>query len=302
MTPLNHRLGKRLRQRLLTIKFQSKSVQGWIVLVSCVLGFGVYLPTWTIAAFNTDVSGMPHLIINLALIYLALRHLRRADRSQAAIEDQWLGSALNLGGLAIFYLYYPLLPSQFLGCGLILVGIILSTRGLPFLVQNRFAIALLIASLHPNLERVARHVWTLFTPPQALAKSMAWAGSWILRGIGYPAIAENQYVVLSAGTVEVAPGCDGFAMSFVIAIAGFIIGVFFQLRSRKIFQLIAIGIGLALVLNVCRIAVMSLAAVYWGKSAFEFWHGTIGGQIFSSLLFTIYYYITQPILNARSED
>ncbi|HTL88448.1 MAG TPA: archaeosortase/exosortase family protein, partial [Leptolyngbya sp.] len=67
--------------------------------------------------------------------------------------------------------------------------------------------------------------------------------------------------------------------------------------SRTLIQLIAIGIGLALTLNVLRISVMVLAAVYWGEAAFEFWHGTIGGQIFSGVLFTLYYSAIQPILD-----
>ena len=42
-----------------------------------------------------------------------------------------------------------------------------------------------------------------------------------------------------------------------------------------------IGIVLALAFNVPRIVLMTLAVVYWGKDAFEFWHGAWGGQIFS---------------------
>ena len=52
-----------------------------------------------------------------------------------------------------------------------------------------------------------------------------------------------------------------------------------------------IGIVLALAFNVPRIVLMTLAVVYWGKDAFEFWYGAWGGQIFSAIVMTTYYQI-----------
>ncbi|MER3476131.1 MAG: hypothetical protein C4287_05710 [Leptolyngbya sp. ERB_1_2] len=216
-------------------------------------------------------------------------------------EDQWLGSGLVLGGLAIFYLYYPAITPQAFSCMVILIGSVLSYQGLKFLQRQWLAIALLTVSLHPNWERVARHIWSIFVPPNALAELMAWGGGWVLRAIAQPVSVKDQFVILPAGSVEVAPGCDGFEMSFVIAIAAVVIGLAFRLRSSTVIQLTAIGITLAFVLNTFRIAVMVLAAVYWEKAAFEFWHGAIGGQIFSGILFTLYYYAIQPLLNLKNK-
>ncbi|MCU0548848.1 MAG: cyanoexosortase C [Leptolyngbya sp. Prado105] len=282
-------------------KSSLRSIHNWILLSGAALGLGVYLPTLISLSATVVVSGMSHLILNSLLIALAVRQLRRHRKSvqEISIEDQWLGSGLILGGLAIFYFYYPAVTPQSLSCMIILVGGVLSYQGLPFLRQQWAAIALLMLSLHPNLERVARHLWSIVAHPQALSKWMAWGGGELLKVIGQPVSIQEQFIVLPAGTVEVASGCDGFEMSFVMLMTALIMGIVFRVRSRMMLALIAIGISLALVMNVCRIAVMVLAAVYWGKDAFEFWHGTVGGQIFSGILFTIYYYATQPLLNAQ---
>lgn len=280
-----------------------KSIHNWILLLGAALGLGVYLPTWLSLAASVQVSGMPHLILNGLFIWLAIRQLRqnRTSSGEPLIEDQWLGSSLVLGGLAVFYLYYPAVTPQAFSCMIVLVGGVMSYQGLKFLRQQWLAIALLTLSLHPNWERIARHVWSLFAPPKGLAEFMAWGGSWMLKAIGQPVSLQREFIILPAGSVEVAPGCDGFEMAFVITIAAVITGLAFRARAIALVQLIAIGITLALVLNVLRIAVMVLAAVYWGEAAFKFWHGTIGGQIFSGILFTIYYYAIQPLLNLKRE-
>ncbi|MEP0918535.1 cyanoexosortase C [Leptolyngbya sp. DQ-M1] len=286
-------------------KSSLRSIHNWILLLGAALGLGVYFPTWLSLAATTQVSGMPHLILNVLLIGLAVRQLRRdqhhASLDQPLTEDQWLGSSLVLGGLAIFYFYYPATAPQAFGCMIMLIGGTLSYLGSSFLRHQWLAIALLTISLHPNWQRIARHLWSIFAPPKALAEFMAWGGSWVLRAIGQPVDLQNEFVILPAGSVEVAPGCDGFEMAFVIMIAAVIIGLAFRVRAIVMVRLIAIGITLALLLNIVRIAVMVLAAVYWGKAAFEFWHGSIGGQVFSGVLFTIYYYAIQPILNLKRE-
>ncbi len=288
-----------MRKELSGLKSSLRSIHNWILLLGATFGLGVYLPTLGFLASIVIISGMPHLMLNVLLVGLAVRQLKR-DRPtvKAAAEDQWLGSSLILGGLGIFYLYYPAVTPQALSCMIILVGGVLSYAGLSELRRQKIAIALLVLSLHPNLERVTRRIWDTSAPSGTLAKFMAWSGSELLRAIGQPVSVQDQFVSLPAGVVEVAPGCDGFQMSFVISVTAIVLGVLYQASAPATARLIAIGIALALTLNIFRIAVMVLAAVYWGKASFEFWHGTIGGQIFSVILFTIYYYVTQPILNS----
>jgi exosortase len=290
-----------MNRELSTFKSSLRSIHNWVLLAGGMFGLGVYLPTLIYSSATVIVSGMPHLILNLLFAGLGFRHLRKFRNSvlEIPIEDKWLGTGLILGGLAIFYAYHPAITPQAFSCMIILIGGVLSYQGLEYLRRQWVAIALLTLSLHPNLERVARHLWNAMAHPQSLPNWMAWGGGSLLKLFGQPVSIQEQFIVLPAGTVEVAPGCDGFEMSFVMVMTAVIMGILFRVRSRMLIALIAIGITFALVLNICRIAVMVLAAVYWGKDAFEFWHGTIGGQIFSGILFTIYYYATQPLLNKQ---
>ncbi|MBE9010478.1 cyanoexosortase C [Pseudanabaenaceae cyanobacterium LEGE 13415] len=290
-----------MRKEYLELRSSLRSIHNWILLLGATFGIGVYLPTLFDRAIRIDISGIPQLILNFTFIGLAVRQLRhqRNLKTETAIEDQWLGSGLILGGLVIFYLYYPAIAPQAFGTMIILVGGILSDQGWKFLQRHWIAIALLAVSLHPNWERVARYIWGIFAHPKALAEFMAWGGSWVLKAIGQPVTLQQEFLVLPGGSVEVAPGCDGFGMSLVIVISAVIIGFAYRVRSSAMIQLIAIGISMALTLNIVRIAVMVLAAVYWGKESFEFWHGAIGGQIFSGILFTLYYYAIQPILDFK---
>ena len=92
------------------------------------------------------------------------------------------------------------------------------------------------------------------------------------------------------------PGCNGFDMAFVLAGVGVIMGLFFKRSWSKIVALVAAGVSIALVFNVPRIMLLAFAVVYWGKESFEFWHGAIGGQIFATMLLTVYYYVAMAML------
>jgi exosortase/archaeosortase family protein len=62
--------------------------------------------------------------------------------------------------------------------------------------------------------------------------------------------------------------------------------------------LIVMGWTVAMVLNVPRIMLLAIASVYWGEHSFEFWHGPIGGQMFSAVMFTVYYYIAMWLVDS----
>lgn len=291
-----------MRRDFLELRSSLRSIHNWILLLGATFGIGVYLPTLFTRGAGVQIGGIPQPILSVIAIGLAVRQLRhQRNRKEPEIEDQWLGSGLVLGGLVLFYSYYPAIAPQLFSCVVILIGGVLSDQGWKFLRRNWVAIALLTASLHPNWERVARHLWGIFVPQDALAEWMAWGGSWVLKAIGQPITRQEEFLILPAGSVEVASGCDGFSMSLVVAISAVMIGLAFRVRGWAIAQLIAIGIAMAVILNVFRIAVMVLAAVYWGKESFEFWHGTIGGQIFSGILFTLYHYAIQPILDPKQK-
>ncbi|MBD2260588.1 archaeosortase/exosortase family protein [Pseudanabaena sp. FACHB-2040] len=129
---------------------------------------------------------------------------------------------------------------------------------------------------------------------------MAHAGAAALRVIGQPAIAEGSIVALPpAGAVNVDWGCNGFNMAFTMAAAGLIMGLFYKQRWYNTLSIMAVGTVLALIFNVPRIMLLTIASVYWGEASFKFWHGHWGGQLFSSVLFTVFYYAVMALINRQ---
>jgi exosortase len=172
--------------------------------------------------------------------------------------------------------------------------------GWGFFQQFPFPSFLIAVGLFPRTTIMVETLWQTLTPPHLLENLMAWAGSWGLKAIGHPAVAEGRFIALSQGAVEVAYGCNGLYMAATMAIAGLVLGLFLKQSGWKIAIMMVIGALLAFVFNIPRIMLMTLAAVYWGKWWFDFWHGSWGGQIFVTILFTIYYYAVMAMVKQRS--
>jgi exosortase/archaeosortase family protein len=88
-------------------------------------------------------------------------------------------------------------------------------------------------------------------------------------------------------------------MAVQMAVAGFFMGLFLKQNWVSTLMMMVVGAGLALIFNIPRIMLLTLASVYWGEGWFNFWHGTWGGQVFTGLLFTLYYYSIMAMVNRR---
>jgi len=264
----------------------------------------VYWITWLGMIWEAIAHGESTPLLNIGFIYLGLDALWRQRLQLATLsaseEDRLVGYLLILGGAAFFPFCLSSVSLQSLLCMIILLGMALSTWGVEFFKRNLLPIALLMVSIYPDLGFLANSLRKTLTGQQ-LEYSMAWLGGLALSAIGQPVTVEGSILSLSTTieakkAVEVASGCSGFDMAFVLAGVGLIMGLFFKRSWSKIAALVATGIALALIFNVPRIMLLSFAVVYWGKESFEFWHGGIGGQIFATILLTIYYYIAMAML------
>jgi exosortase/archaeosortase family protein len=139
-------------------------------------------------------------------------------------------------------------------------------------------------------------MWETFLPPQILERFMAWGGSLGLLAIGQPAVLQGTTISLPGGTVDVQWGCNGFDMAVTMGVASLVLGLFLKQNAPKVIGMVAVGMMLALLFNVPRIMLLAMSAAYWGKASFNFWHGIWGGQIFSTILFTIYYYVVMAFV------
>lgn len=271
-------------------------------IVTCGLFVGLcYLPTWLSILWTRTLAGSSNVILNASFLYIGLELLWRQRHQLVTLsapeEDRFIGHFLILGGIAAFPLSLSSASLQAFVWAIVLVGIALSSWGLPFFSKNVLASSLILISAYSDFGFLAVRIWGFFTPPNTLENFMAWIGGIVLRAIGQPAEVIDALIKLPAGSVVVASGCSGFDMAFTLAGTGLILGLFFKQSWLKIVNLVSSGILIALVFNVPRILLVTFASVYWGKYWFDFWHGAIGGQIFASILLTIYYYLAMWMIN-----
>ncbi len=258
-----------------------------------------YLPTWGRVIWDGIVNGRSDSVLNFGLIFLGLQtiHSQRAklrELPSVGGDDRFLGYGLMLTAIVTFIFFHSVTFStsfQALAIMLLLIGIAGSTWGLGFFAMFPLAISYLLIAIYPDTSFIAIRIARFFTSDDMMEQIMAYLGSVGLNVIGYKAIAEAALVKLPGGAVLVAPGCSGFDMAYTLVGCSFMFGVFMRVSWKRILALVVMGWTIAMVFNIPRIMLLSLASVYWGKASFDFWHGPIGGQIFSAVMFTIYYYV-----------
>lgn len=302
---------KNLAQTVLPwIRDSLKTSHGRILLcgLAVVLGYSTFwLGELLLRSFRGSSSGF----LQIAAIYLGLQELwkqrHRLAQLSAPDEDRLLGHILILSGVALFPIclftvpFQPLIYFLILAivCAVILAGIACSCWGAGFFGTYPLSIFLICMGLLPKPAEISRGVWQAFTAPDILERVMAWCGALALKMIGQPAIAEGTFISLPDGSVDIGWGCNGFDMAATMAVASLVLGLFLKQSQTKIILLMVVGSVLALVSNIPRIMLVTIAAVYWDRWWFDFWHDSWGGQIFVSVLFTIYYYIVMWIVKQR---
>lgn len=285
------------------LKYNFRSRHTLIILCGLLIGF-CYIPVWLAMLIHMTFRGSSSPILNLGFLYLGSQTLwlqfKHFKQQQAHDDERFIGYALIVGSAVLYFMSFDSLSLQSLAWMLILLGSAYSSWGFLFIRKYWISILLVLISFYPDYVFLATSVWRFVTPEKVLEYSMAQVGEFVLQLIGQPASANGTIIELSAGAVDVGFGCSGFDMSLILAGTGVIASLFFKLNPIKSIGLVASGIAIALILNVPRIVLLTFAAVYWGEESFEFWHGPWGGQIFATVLFTIYYYAIMAFVDSQS--
>jgi exosortase/archaeosortase family protein len=264
----------------------------------------VYLPMWLVILMGSVVAGASTPSLNVAFAYLGLEKLwqqRREIAQLTAMEDeQWVGYALILGGAIAFPFCYTSFSMQALLVAVIGLAMAYSTWGITLFKRYWLWILLIAISLYPDWVFLSNAIRKVITPPHLFEEFMAWAGSLVLQGMGYSATVRGVYLSLPQGAVEIASACSGFDMAFLIVGASVALGLFMRQKWSTIWLVATLGAVLALIFNIPRIVLLTFASVYWGKDSFDFWHGPIGGQIFSGILLTVYYYVAMGVFTQKN--
>lgn len=270
-----------------------QSSHGRLILLGLAVGL-VYLPQWLGYLLPRALKGKIGWFLIASMLCMAGFELwtKRSDlmRSKASDEDRWLGHALILSGVFVFPFCRFALWSQALAWLIVLLGMAISTWGLGCFFKFPAATFFMGLSVYPRVGLISRGLWDFFTPYLFLEKGMAWISSLAMRQLGFSAVQQGRFILFPEGSVEVGWGCNGLDMAITVALAGLFMGLIYKQKGHEMLVLITCAIVVSLLANVPRLMLVTIAYVYWGAGWFHFWHGFWGGQIFSGVLFTIYYY------------
>ena len=281
-----------------------KTNHGRFVLIGLSVGL-VYLPVWLGYLVPRALRGKIGWFLVLSMLFLAGLELwskrQTLARLSASEEDRLIGYMLIGSGVLLFpFCRFAIWPQALLWL-LILVGIVCSTWGLAFFRWFLVPAFFVGITVYPRIGLISRSLWELFTPPQFLEKTMAWGGTLAMQAIGFPATQEGVFITFPEGAVEVGWGCNGLDMAITIVAAGVFMGLIYEQKKSQVIWLVLTAAAIALLANIPRLMLVTIAHVYWGAGWFKFWHGFWGGQIFSSILFTIYYYVVEWLTKERPD-
>ena len=118
------------------------------------------------------------------------------------------------------------------------------------------------------------------------AQLTAQASTFLLHYIGFDVVNEDVYIYLTQGSVEVLYFCTGGPLISLLFQLTLVLILVTPMRWKLIFKLFLSIVGMGFFLGVIRVAL--LAVVVSDQSAFDYWHGDEGNQIFSLTAFSIW--------------
>jgi exosortase/archaeosortase family protein len=281
------------------------SKHGRLTLLALMAG-AVYFPTWLAEQWKSVLTGGSSLLINAALLWLGFRLLWRDRQALQQLtpskDDRLAGHLLIVGGA--FWLPFILHSAsmQALVWLLVLIGVAWSSFGLNFFWRYIGACLMIAVGMYPSAVFLANRAVNALIEPEVVERQVAWLGSQALQLIGYGAEAESRYILLNDQTILVEYPCTGVDMAISIAGLSFIVGLLFHQSILRIALAMATSVIVAMTSNIPRVMLMVIAWVYWGQESFDFWHGTWGGQIFATIMFTVAYYAIAPIYDIKKQS
>lgn len=275
-------------------------------IVTCGLLVGlVYFPSWLQDTLQGISSGGLRLLLLTTAgvgVFMVWQQRQQLSNLTVSPEDRWLGHLIVIIGVALSPFCLATDWSQRLVWMLTLAGIAISSWGIQFFKLCFIPVLLVIVGLFPNPGVVVEAVWKTFISADALNQFAAWGGGLGLKAIGQPVVVQGATVSLPGGAVEVLWQCNGFDMAATLTVTSLMLGAFFRQKLFRILLMMVMAFALALIGNLPRIMLMAMANAYWGKAAFDFWHGVWGGQIFATILATIYYYAAMAMVKQQKPN
>ena len=280
------------------LKNSPKNLHSALTIIGLLIGLW-YFPTWFLGFLDKGQHSTYGLTLAAFFVCFGLYHLwrqrKRITRFKATHAERRLGHCLILGGVLLFPVCrFALWPQAILWVS-IFAGIALSNWGWQFYRQQRLIVLSFLVIAYPRPAAAARSLWEAFTPYEYLERVMAHAGAWALRLFGWPATASESFVNVPQGSVDVYWDCNGFDMALTVIAASLVIGLLRKQSRLQILSFMGVGIVAALIFNISRVMLMTMALMYWGDRWLSVWQGPLGSQFFSGCVLAAYYLIVTNI-------
>ena len=283
-----------------SLRSATKTTRNRMVALGLLVGL-FYLPSWLGYLVPRAFQGKIGWFLISSLLAMAGLELwsnrKRWMSLNASEEDRWLGYTLIVASVAAFPFCRFALWSQALVWLVALIGITICVWGLRFFFMFKMPAFFVGLTVYPRVGLISRGIWDFLTPDLFLERMMAIAGGAAMRQIGFTAIPRGEFILFPEGAVEVGWGCNGLDMAITVALAALLLGLLYNQDRNQMVALISCAVVVSLLANIPRLMLVSIAYVYWGPTWYNFWHGFWGGQIFSGILFTGYYYVAIALIN-----
>jgi cyanoexosortase A len=128
--------------------------------------------------------------------------------------------------------------------------------------------------------------------------------TFVLWYLGFQVQRQGVQVILPTGTVEVYPRCSGVNLMLIIVQLGVLATLIFHLKYYQKILLPIIGALLAFIINGIRVTLMAVLVANSNQTAFEYWHGEEGAQIFTTiciLIFGLFCYLLVQLSEKQRE-
>ncbi|MBC7839192.1 MAG: archaeosortase/exosortase family protein, partial [Nitrospiraceae bacterium] len=116
---------------------------------------------------------------------------------------------------------------------------------------------------------------------QFLTRHVTTGTAEMLNGCGIPAFPRGNVIELASGLVGVNEACSGIRSLAATLMAAAFFGEFYRLRWLVRAVLVAVGVGVAFVLNVVRAFVLAYLQAEYGAETLHRWHDMTGVAIFA---------------------
>jgi cyanoexosortase A len=107
--------------------------------------------------------------------------------------------------------------------------------------------------------------------------------NFVLWYLGFAVSRQGVNVILPTGAIEIYPACSGLNAMLLLLQLSFIFILTFPLKNIQKLILPILAVGLAYIINIFRLVLMTLLVAASNHEGFKYWHGEPGNQIFSTI-------------------